>query len=90
MPTRRIVQVYIADTDKKMPLDKSILFTGKQHLTDSTDDELFFELPIKDLLDKHNVKREKTLDKKAKKEDTYLEPIRIRDLTMTVVTVAEF
>ncbi len=87
--TRRIVQVYIVDPDTKLPLDNAVLFTGEQQLTDSTDEELFFELPIKELIDTHNELRAKTLDKKAKKE-TYLEPVRIRDLTMTVVTIAEF
>ena len=89
MPKKRLVQVFIADPDQKMPLDNSMLYEGKSFLTDSDDEELFFDLPIKELLTKHNEKREKTLDKKHKSE-RYLEPIRIRDLKMTVVTLAEF
>lgn len=89
---RRIVQVFIADTDPHIPLENAILYSGDQKLTDRTDEELFFELNIKELLDKHNDLRATIKDKElsSKDETVYMEPIRIRDLTMTVVTVTEF
>ena len=88
----RIVKVFIADPDEKLELNDRLLFSGEEQLTDATDEELFFEIdpPVKSLLDKHNEKRKKTKDKKVKNKTAYLEPIRIKDLVMTVVTLAEF
>lgn len=90
---RRIVQVFIADPDEKVPLEEMVLYKGEQKATDLTDQELFFEVPINDLLKAHNEKRVKTVDKEATKatgKETFLEPIRIRNLKMVVVDIATF
>lgn len=91
--TKRIVRVYLADVDDNIPLDKSVLFTGSEKLTDSTDQELYFEIPIMDLLTKHNAYRATVVDKKSSQrvgKDVFLEPVKIRDLKMTVVNIASF
>ena len=91
--TTRIVKVIIADTNDNLPLNKRVLYTGDEQLTDLTDQELFFEVPIAELLAKHNDTRKATVDKKASEKfgrDIFLEPVRIRDLKMVVVTVAQF
>ena len=90
MTNRRIVQVFIVDTYESVPLDKCVIYRGEQKLTDLTDQELFFEIDIKSLLDAHNVERVKLIDKRVKERTEHLEPARIRDLKMTVVTVATF
>lgn len=90
MPSRRIVQVYIADPSEAVPLDQAILYTGKQQMTDLTDQELFFEIDIRDLLAEHNEKRAKIINKAVKERTEYLEPVKVRDLKMVVVTVASF
>jgi hypothetical protein len=90
MSTTRLVQVFIADTNDNIPLDKRLLYSGEQKLTDLTDQELFFEVDIKTMLDKHNEVRKATVDKAVKERTEYLEPARIRDLKMTVVTIAQF
>jgi hypothetical protein len=90
---RRIVQVFIADITEDIPLEFGLLYNGERKFTDLTDEELFFEIGMKDLLDKHNIIREETLDKKATKKsgrDVFLEPARIRDLKMVVVDIAVF
>lgn len=87
---RRLVQVFIADPDKRVPLKDSLLYRGEQQLTDLTDQELFFELDIKKLLDTHNEKRVKIVDKDIKDRTEYLEEVKIRDLKMVVTTVANF
>lgn len=87
---RRIVKVIIADPDENVPLESSILYTEEEKLTDSTDQELFFEIPIKELLDAHNAKRVTWVNRKVKDRTENLEPARIRDLKMVVVTIAEF
>lgn len=90
---RRIVQVFIADPNENVPLDKSVLYTGDQKLTDLTDTELYFEVPIAQLLADHNKARVTFLDKDATKragKDVFLDPVKIRDLKMVVVTVAQF
>lgn len=93
MSQRRIVQVFIADPNENVPLEKSVLHKGDQKLTDLNDQELFFEIPIREILEKHNVERVKTLDKDASRKagkDIFLEAARIRDLKMLVVTAATF
>ena len=93
MSAARIVKVFIADPNENLPLDKRVIYSGDEKLTDSTDQELFFEVPIGDLLAKQNELRAATLDKKASEKsgrDIFLEPARIRDLKMVVVTVAQF
>lgn len=88
--TRRLVQVFIADPDENVSLDDSLLYSGEQKLTDLTDQELFFEIDIKSVLAAHNDKRTKTVNKKVKERTEYLDPAKIRDLKMVVVTVANF
>lgn len=89
----RVVKVYIADDDDNLKLEQRLLYTGEEKLTDFTDQELFFEVPINDILKKHNDVRAKTVDKKASDKfgrEIFLEPVRIRDLKMVVVEVAVF
>lgn len=90
---RRIVKVFIVDNDANVSLEKSILHSGEEKLTDATDQELFYEIGVAELLKSHNAYRVATLNKKATEragKDVFLEPIKIRDLIMNVVTVAAF
>ena len=89
----RIICVYVADTDDNIEVEKRLLYTGDENLTDATDQELFYDVPINDLLTKHNEFRKTVTDKKQSEKvgrDVKLEPIRIRDLKMTIVTIASF
>lgn len=89
----RIVKVFIADPNENLPLDDRLLFKGDEKLTDATNQELFFEVPMAELLAKHNALRITTLDKAASSKagrDVLLEPVKIRDLKMTIVDVAMF
>lgn len=88
--SRRLVKVIIVDPDEKVPLDDCVLYSGTEELTDLTDQELFFEIDIKSILDAHNLVRVKIIDKAVKERTEYLEPIKVRDLRMVVVTVAQF
>ena len=93
MAERRVVKVFIVDNNKNIPLDKAIVYQGAEKFTDATNEELFFEIPIREILEQHNDLRIKTIDKKSTRDagkDIYLEPIRIRDLKMVVTTIAEF
>lgn len=92
-PTRRLVQVFIADPDPNVPLKAALLYKGELIFTDATDQELYFGVPVVDLLDKHNLARAGWLDREATKragKDIFLEPARVRDLRMVVVNVATF
>ncbi len=91
--SKRITRVYLADTDENIPLDHSLLFSSEEKLTDLNDQELFFEMPIQTLLKNHNDYRVTVVDKKATQKigkEVFLEPVKIRDLKMTVVTIAAF
>lgn len=90
---RRIVQVFICDPNENVPLEKSLIHKGDQQLTDATDQELYFEIDLKNILTTHNLERTTWIDKEASKKsgkDIFLEPIKIRDLKMIVTTLAEF
>jgi hypothetical protein len=50
----RIVKVFIADPNDNLPLDKRVLYSGDEKLTDMTDQELFYEVPIAEIMAKHN------------------------------------
>lgn len=89
-PARRLVQVIIVDPNDNIPLDQCLLYKGDPKLTDATDQELFFELDIKDMLAKHNAERVKLFDKKVKDRVEHLEPAKVRDLKMVVVNIASF
>lgn len=87
---RRLVKVIVMDPNENVPLDKCILYSGEEKLTDLTDQELFFELDVKALLDKHNAMRVELIDKKVKERVEKLEPVKIRELKMVVVNIAQF
>lgn len=92
-PSRRVVKVYIADPHPDVPLAAALIHEGEEHFTDATDQELFFEIGLKDKLDDYNKMRVKWQDKEASKragKDIFLEPVKIRELRMVVVTVASF
>ena len=87
---RRLVQIFIADPDENVPLDKCLLYSGEQKVTDLTDQELFFEVDVRTLLETHNAVRTKLVNKTVKERVEHLEPARVRDLKMNVVTIAQF
>lgn len=87
---RRLVRVYVVDPDHKMPLDQSTLHAGEATLTDLSDRELLFELPMKQLLADHNAKRTRVVDKSFKDRTERLEPVTVDQLKTTVVTLATF
>lgn len=89
-PSRRLVKVIIVDPDENLPLANCVLYTGEEKLTDLNDQELFFELDIKEMLAKHNQGRVTFRNKKVKEREEMLEPAKIRDLKMVVVTIASF
>lgn len=91
--TRRIAQVFIADPHPDVPLTEALLYQTEPKFTDASDQELYFESPVMEKLKAHNEKRIKWLDKEATKragKDVFLDPIKVRDLRMVVVTIASF
>lgn len=90
MTERRVVKVYVIDPDENVPVEKCLIYEADIGLTDKTDQELFFEISIKELLDTHNTVRTKIVDKSVKDRTEYLEPARIRDLKMVVINLATF
>lgn len=93
MGTRRLVKVVIVDPNENVPLEDAVLYICDEILTDLTDEEIFYDLEIKTILNAHNEKRINILDKevsKSRDKDVFLEKIRIRDLKMVVLTIAQF
>ena len=91
--TTRLVKVFIADPDARVPLESRLLYRGEETLTDGSDQDLFYDLDIKGLLGKHNELRKGIVDKKASEgrdKPVYLEPIKASGLRMQVVLLASF
>lgn len=89
----RLVQLYIVDPNKNIPLNDALLYKSEQpFLTNLTDAELWYQVPVWEILDDHNEYRISVADReKTGKDDTvFLEPARILDLVMRVVEVASF
>ena len=89
MSERRLVRVIIADPDTNVPVEDALIHDSKEIFTDKTDDELYFDIPVAELLKTHNEKRVKIRNKDVKEREEMLEPTRIRDITMVVLTLAE-
>lgn len=93
-PKLRIVRVFLVDPDERVPVESRILHRSAELTTDATDQELFFDIPVNDLLKKHNELRatvkweEKTAE--GTRERMGLKEARIRDLVMSVTTIATF
>ena len=90
---RRFVRVLIVDPDERIRAEDALLYVGKSHLTDMTDEEIFLALDLGTLLAKHNAVRETILDEEETRKrgkDVYLPPIKIRDLAKRVVVIATF
>jgi hypothetical protein len=88
--SKRLVRVFLVDPNASVPLESSMLFKCEEKLTDLTDQELFFEMPVQELLAQHNALRVTLVDKEASKrsnKEVLLEPAKIRDLTMTVLVL---
>ena len=90
MATKRLVRVIVVDAHEYVKVEDAILYRSDETFTDKTDQELFFDIPIAKLLDDHNTRRVKVRNKKVKEREEFLEPARIRDLNMVVLTIAEF
>jgi hypothetical protein len=90
---RRLVRVVIVDPDGRVCAEKALLYDSGEQFTELDDQELYFEVGIKGILEAHNLVRATVLDEEASEragKDIYLKPLRIRDLEMVVVTLAEF
>ncbi len=91
---RRLVRVMIVDPETNVSLTDCVLYSEPEKLTDMTNQELFYAIQnFQDIVNVYNKKRVKMLDKEASKKygrDIYLEPVKIRNLKMVVITVASF
>lgn len=88
----RVVRVFLVDPDDRIPLEKRVLHSSGEITTDATDQELYFSIPVQELLWAHNAYRAtvRWKDEGSKGEPEPLKEIRIRDLVMSVTTVASF
>jgi predicted MPP superfamily phosphohydrolase len=86
----RVVRVFLVDPDERLPVESRILHKTEELITDATDQELFFGIPVASLLEGHNKLRASTEWEQRGKTKKGLKEIRIRDLVMSVTTLAEF
>ncbi len=87
----RVVRVFLVDPDERVPVEKRVLHKTEEITTDATDQELFFDIPVSELLKAHNKYRETIEWEDSEGEaKTGLKEVRVRDLTMSVTTLAQF
>lgn len=84
----RVVQQYLTDRNDNIPLEKRVLYKGNEFLTDLSDDELRYNVPVMDLLRAHNEYRVTVRDKAYKDKEVFLEEARPGELCLTTVTLA--
>jgi len=82
----RIVNIYVVDTDDKVPVDERLIEQRLGTFTDETDDALKMTLNLSEVLDSHNEYRATLKDD----DDKPLKPIRISDLVVRIEPVATF
>jgi hypothetical protein len=88
---RRLVEICIVDPDEDLPAEQSVVYQGERKMTDLIDSELFFELDISEMVKRHNEVRSGVLvDDKFTGNKVPLKPVKVRDLRMTVITIASF
>jgi hypothetical protein len=87
----RVVRIFLVDPDERIPVDKRILHKTEEMITDATDQELFHGIPVADLLKDHNMLRATIEWEDGEgKSKTGIKDARIRDLVMSVTTIAQF
>lgn len=90
---KRYVQVFIVDPDDNVPIEQSVLYKSEPFFTDKTNRELWFDVEVKEILERHNKLRKSLIDKKASRKygkDIHLEEARIKDLKMIVIEIVGF
>lgn len=76
-PRRRIVRMFVTDSDGDLPVTNCVLMSGAEKITDATDDELWLAADLPALIEAHNQFR----------KGLGLEPIRLRDLQRAIATI---
>ncbi len=79
-PQKRYISVWVIDQDENVPLDRSILYEKAMFFTDKTPDEIRADIPLANLLKKHNEYR---ITLKGK-DDKILKPVRLRDIQIVI------
>lgn len=87
---KRLVRVVLVDPNDNIPINRQVLYKGDETYTDQTDEELRYELNLKEILAKHNEYRVTVIDKTVKERTQHLEPARLRDLVFNVIIAAIF
>jgi hypothetical protein len=85
----RKVQQFLTDHNDNIPLAKRVIYEGPVFLTDETDQELVYRVPVQELLVKHNTYRVTVRDKSFRDKEVFLEEARIRELTLSTITLAQ-
>jgi len=54
---KRLVRVFIVDPNQSVPIERSVLYDGKEFWTDLDDQDLILQIDLPNLLKTHNVYR---------------------------------
>jgi hypothetical protein len=92
MSRHRIMEFYLIDLNESIPIEKSIIYHGERRVTDKTDEEIWIEIGVDEILKKYNEYRVTVVNKHLSENsgrDVYLEPIEFRDVIRRVVQYSD-
>lgn len=84
---RRIVQLIAVDTNINVPIERSVIYTGEDVLTDKSDAELILDMDMLKLLPAYNEYRVRVVDRDRSEtsgRDIFLEPLKIDNVQFLV------
>jgi hypothetical protein len=87
---RRVAQLFICDTEPSVDLELCLVYAGLAHITEATDDEMVAEVGLDKLLELHNVRRVKMLNKAVTEHEQYLGKVKAEELKVVVHVLAVF
>lgn len=90
---KRLVEVFVVDPHLDVADEESVLYHQEAFVTSKSDNDLLFEINVKELLDAHNVKRVKMVDEtksEGRDKDVMLKKAKVSDLSMRVREVGTF
>lgn len=84
----RIVEVFVSDPDSfNIPPDQALLFHLDRFTTNKTDQEIMLDLQLPAITSDWNAKRVLMRDKRFPESTVMLEPLKPRDLRISIATV---
>ena len=84
---RRLVEVFVFDADKNVPVEKALLYESGRFWTDESDQEIKLSLPLTELVGKHNSMRVDLIDEIHERNTGLVRNLKPLKLSEVVVRI---